>query len=433
MNIIGTADGQISISSTRQISRPKTPPSPLKAYVVGTIDTKGEELHYVRDLIAEAGIPTVLVDVGPRSQEPDCDVRSAEVASFHPKSSSAVLVDDRGRAIDAMAQAFATFLPGRADIGGVIGLGGRAALRLSLQPYNSYQSAFQRSWFRLSLRVMCRPMSAFRYPNGKSGDRFRRTEQAIASGPGNAAHALVGMMRRPIELPEATKSAIGLTMYGVTTACVRHVTNSLKNQFDCLVFHATGPGGQSMERLIESAFLCGVIDTTTSDIVDLLMGGFFAAGNDRLEPSRDSSTRRGVLRRADMINFRGPETVPIHYRERRLHQHNPFITLVRTTPDENVIVGKWIGEKLNRCEGPVRFLIPEEGLSALDAPGQPFFDREADEALFNAIEATVRKSDSRIVRRLPFHINDPDFGFALVQSFLEVIEQGKHGYHEVRT
>ncbi len=106
---------------------------------------------------------------------------------------------------------------------------------------------------------------------------------------------------------------------------------------------------------------------------------------------------------------------------------------MRTTPDENIVVGKWIGEKLNRCEGPVRFLIPEEGLSALDAPGQPFFDPEADEALFNAIEATVRKSGSRIVRRLPFHINDPGFGFALVRSFLEVIDQGKHGYHEVRT
>jgi len=189
-----------------------------------------------------------------------------------------------------------------------------------------------------------------------------------------------------------------------------------------------------MERLIESAFLCGVIDTTTSDIVDLLMGGFFAAGNDRLGAvARTRAPYVGSCGALDMINFRGPETVPIHYRERRLHRHNPFITLVRTTPDENIVVGKWIGEKLNRCEGPVRFLIPQEGLSALDAPGQPFFDPEADEALFNAIEATVRKSDSRIVRRLPFHINDPDFGFALVQSFLEVIEQGKHGYHEVRT
>jgi uncharacterized protein (UPF0261 family) len=106
--------------------------------------------------------------------------------------------------------------------------------------------------------------------------------------------------------------------------------------------------------------------------------------------------------------------------------------LVRTTPEENVIVGQWIGEKLNQCAGPVQFLIPEEGVSALDAPGQPFFDPEADKALFRAIETTVRKSERRMVRRLPLHINEPEFGNALVQSFLEVIEQGKHGYHEIR-
>jgi uncharacterized protein (UPF0261 family) len=135
----------------------------------------------------------------------------------------------------------------------------------------------------------------------------------------------------------------------------------------------------------------------------------------------------------DMVNFRALETVPMHYRERRLHRHNPFITLVRTTPEENVIVGKWIGEKLNQCEGHVRFLLPEVGVSALDAPGQPFFDPEADEALFGSIEATVQKTEKRIVRRLPLHINDPDFGFALVQSFHEVTERGKDAYHEART
>ena len=212
------------------ISQPKISPSPLKAYVVGTIDTKGEELHYVRDLIAEAGIPTVLVDVGPRSQEPDCDVRSEEVASFHPRSSSAVVDDDRGRAIDAMAQAFATFLPGRADIGGVIGLGGSGGSALitpALQVLpigipkimvSTLASGDVSAYVGTSDIQMVNPVTDIAGLN--------RLSRVVL---GNAAHALVGMMRRPIKLPEATKSAIGLTMYGVTTPCVRHVTNSLKN------------------------------------------------------------------------------------------------------------------------------------------------------------------------------------------------------------
>jgi uncharacterized protein (UPF0261 family) len=212
-------------------------------------------------------------------------------------------------------------------------------------------------------------------------------------------------------------------MYGVTTPCVRLVTEKLKDHFDCLVFHATGPGGQSMERLVDSAFLRGVIDITTSDIVDLLLGGLFAARHDRLGAvARTRVPYVGSCGALDMINFRGLETVPSHYRNRTFHRHNPFITLIRTTPRENVLIGQWIGERLNQCEGPVRFFIPEKGLSALDSPGRPFFDPDADEALFNAIEATVRTSDTRIVRRLPLHINDPDFGLALAQSFLEINE-----------
>jgi uncharacterized protein (UPF0261 family) len=411
------------------------PPSLLKAYVVGTLDTKGEELRYVRDLIAETGITTVLVDVGPPSLDPDCDVRSAEVASYHPGSSTATAVEDRGRAIEAMAQAFARFLAHRTDIGGVIGLGGSggsAIITPALQALpigipkimvSTLASGDVSAYVGTSDIQMINPVTDIAGLN--------RLSRVVL---GNAAHALVGMMWRPIKLLETTKPAIGLTMYGVTTSCVRHVTDKLKKQFDCLVFHATGPGGQSMERLLESRVLCGVIDSTTSDIVDLLLGGAFAAGKDRLGAVvRTRAPYVGSCGALDMVNFRALETVPIHYRERKLHRHNPFITLVRTTPEENVIVGKWIGEKLNQCEGHVRFLLPEAGVSALDAPGQPFFDPEADEALFGSIEATVQKTEKRIVRRLPLHINDPDFGFALVQSFHEVTERGKDAYHEART
>jgi uncharacterized protein (UPF0261 family) len=411
----------------------KIPPRSLKAYVVGTIDTKGEELSYVRDLLAEAGIPTVLVDVGPRSQEARCDVGSAAVAAHHRSSSAAILSNDRGKAIEAMAQAFSNFLQSRQDVGGVIGLGGSggsAIITPGLQALpigvpkimvSTLASGDVSAYVGTSDIQMINPVTDIAGLNSVS--------RVVL---GNAAHALAGMILRPIKRLTGTHSAIGLTMYGVTTPCVRHVTDRLKTQFDCLVFHATGPGGQSMERLLESAFLSGVIDATTSDIVDLLLGGLFAAKKDRLGAvARTRAPYVGSCGALDMINFRTPSTVPARYRKRRTHRHNPFITLVRTTPEENRSVGKWIGEKLNQCEGPVRFLIPEKGVSTLDAPEQPFFDPEADEALFGAIEATVRVTGSRVVTRLPFHINDPLFGTALAQNFLEAIEQGERSHHEI--
>src|SRR5262249_28205108 len=160
---------------------------------------------------------------------------------------------------------------------------------------------------------------------------------------------------------EASKPTIGLTMYGVRTPCVRNVTEKLKDRFDCLVFHATRPGGRSMEGLLESGSLVGLIDTTTSDIVDFLLGGHFAANRDRLGAvARTQAPYVGSCGALDMINFRDPDTVPMCYRERKLHQHNPHITLVRTNREDNVMVGNWLGEKLNQCEGPVRFLIPEK-------------------------------------------------------------------------
>jgi uncharacterized protein (UPF0261 family) len=323
-----------------------------------------------------------------------------------------------------MAQAFTRFLSHRPDVGGVIGLGGSggsAIITPALQALpigipkimvSTLASGDVSAYVGTSDIQMINPVTDIAGLNSVS--------RVVL---GNAAHALAGMVGRPIHLPETTRSAVGLTMYGLTTPCVRSVTEKLKSHFDCLVFHATGPGGQSMERLVDSAFLRGIVDITTSDIVDLLLGGLFAARQDRLGAvARTRVPYVGSCGALDMINFREPETVPSHYRNRALHRHNPFITLVRTTPKENAAVGRWIGERLNQCEGPVRFLIPEKGVSALDRSGQPFFDPDADETLFQAIEATVRTSPNRIVRRLPLHINDPDFASALAQSFLEVSE-----------
>jgi uncharacterized protein (UPF0261 family) len=253
----------------------------------------------------------------------------------------------------------------------------------------------------------------------------RISEQVLS----NAAHALAGMIahRPDMALGSAAKPAIGLTMFGVTTPCVQMVTKALEDRFDCLVFHATGTGGQSMEKLAESHLLAGLIDVTTTEIADLFMGGVFSAGEDRLGAIiRTRLPYVGSVGALDMVNWGPIDTVPAQFKDRKLHVHNPNVTLMRTTAEENARMGKWIADKLNRCEGPVRFLIPEGGVSLLDAPGQPFWDPEADRALFNAIGANFRTGGDRRLIRLPYNINEPQFAAALVDNFLDLIGRVEH-------
>jgi uncharacterized protein (UPF0261 family) len=247
----------------------------------------------------------------------------------------------------------------------------------------------------------------------------RISERVLA----NAAHALAGMMAHATAIPDsASKPALGLTMFGVTTPCVQAVAKALEDRFDTLVFHATGTGGQSMEKLADSRLLAGVVDVTTTEVCDLLMGGVMSAGEDRfgaiIRTRIPYVASCGAL---DMVNFGPIDTVPAHYRGRNLYQHNPQVTLLRTTAEENERMGRWIGERLNRMEGPVRFLIPEGGVSLLDQPGGAFHDPAADAALFKALEATVRQTPRRRLMRLPCNINDPAFAEALVKNFLEIV------------
>jgi uncharacterized protein (UPF0261 family) len=211
--------------------------------------------------------------------------------------------------------------------------------------------------------------------------------------------------------------AIGLTMFGVTTLCVQQLTSALSQEFECLVFHATGVGGRSMEKLVDGGQLVGVIDVTTTEVCDLLMGGVFPATDDRFGAViRARLPYVGSCGALDMVNFGAADTIPPRYQGRLLHQHNPQVTLMRTTPQENERIGRWIGERLNQMDGPVRFLLPEGGVSALDKPGEPFHDQEADAALFKAIEQTVSQTATRQLIRVPAHINDPPFVAAVLDA-----------------
>ncbi|MDR6289813.1 MULTISPECIES: Tm-1-like ATP-binding domain-containing protein [Inquilinus] len=400
----------------------------MKAYVVGTCDTKGRELAHVQALIEARGVEAVLVDVGTRPGEiaadvPRPDVSAQEVARHHPDGPEAVFSDDRGQAVAAMAQALRGFLASRSDIGGVIGLGGSGGTALITPAMRDLPVGVPKIMVSTvasgNVAPYVGPADIMMMYSVTDVSGINRISRAVL---GNAAHALAGMVAHPAPKSEADKPALGLTMFGVTTPCVEQVSRALEADYDCLVFHATGTGGQSMEKLVESGLIGGVIDITTTEVCDLLFGGVFPCGEDRF----DSIIRTRIPYVAscgalDMVNFGAMETVPERFLNRTLYVHNPQVTLMRTTAAENAEMGRWIGAKLNRMDGPVRFLIPEGGVSVIDAPGLPFHDPAADAALFQALEATVRQTPNRRLIRLPHAINAPEFAAALVREFRALV------------
>jgi uncharacterized protein (UPF0261 family) len=229
------------------------------------------------------------------------------------------------------------------------------------------------------------------------------------------------MIAHPPAVEPSTRPALGLTMFGVTTPCVQMVTKRLEADYDCLVFHATGVGGQSLEKLADSGLLEGVIDVSTTEIADEIGGGVLSAGPTRLDVfARHAIPYVGSVGALDMVNFGAWETVPDRFKGRRLVRHNPTVTLMRTTVEENRAIGAFIATKLNAMRGPVRFLIPEGGVSAIDKPGAAFHDPEADRALFDAITQGFRATGDRKLVRLPHHINDEAFADALVAAWHEL-------------
>ena len=395
-----------------------------KAYVVGTCDTKGAELRYMQGLLEAAGSETCLVDVG--TGNPDTgsvDVSAEEVASHHPDGVGAVLGgDDRGRAVSAMAEAFAQFVQTRSDIGGMIGAGGSGNTALAATGMRALPLGVPKI---LVSTVASGDVAPYVGPNDiamvYSVADIAGLNPITRAVLGNAAHALAGMMAHSVPDTAEEKPAIGLTMFGVTTDCVDQVRALLEADYDCLVFHATGTGGQSMEKLAASGFVKGCIDATTTEVCDHLMGGVFSAGETRFDALAAAGLPYvGSCGALDMVNFGARETIPEKYRERNIYIHNPQVSLMRTTAEENRAIGEWIGAKLNKFIGPVRFLMPEKGVSLIDAPDMPFFDPEADAALFEALEETFIESETRKLVRCPHHVNDAEFAAALVAAWREI-------------
>ncbi len=408
-------------------ARGSGPPTVL---VVGTLDTKGEELRFVRDIVAGSGLRTRLVDVSTSGKLSSCDVSAQEIALNHARGGSAVFGSDRGASVMAMAEAFANWLRRQPDIVGAISAGGSGGASLVAPAMRALPIGVPKL---IVSSVASGDVAPYVGPADITMMYSVTDVQGLNSISrqvlANGANALIGMVKARLDArsvsarePSANLPSIGLTMFGVTTPAVQRIAAALRGDFECLVFHATGVGGRSMEKLVDSGLLAGVIDITTTEVCDLLMGGVFPATEDRFGAMiRARLPYVGSVGALDMVNFGAPETIPERYRARKLHVHNPQVTLMRTNAEENDRMGRWIGERLNAMDGPVRFFLPEGGVSALDAPGQPFWDPEADAALFRALDRTVRQTSNRQLIRIKRNINEPEFTAAIVAAFRSLI------------
>ena len=395
--------------------------TPTFVYIATTADTKGQELAYVRNLIANLGLSPLTLDVS-TSGEPchyQADISAAEIASYHPDGEQAVFCQNRGQAIAAMAIAFERFMLSRNDISALLGLGGSGGTAIitpamQLLPIGlpklmvSSMAAGDVSGYIGSSDI------AMLYSVTDIAGLNRISRKVLS----NAANQIAGAIRFHIDDDADSKPATGLTMFGVTTPCITAVTRAIEAEWDCLVFHATGSGGRAMEKLIDSHLLNAVLDLTTTEVCDYLFDGVLACNEDRF----GAIARTGIpcvmsCGALDMINFGHPKTIPARYADRHFYNHNTQVTLMRTTVEENAHMGHWIGNKLNCCQGEVRFVVPQGGVSALDAPGQAFWDPDALSAFIHSLEQTLRQTDKRQLIKSPYHINDLRFADVIIEQF----------------
>ena len=394
--------------------------------LIGTLDTKGTEYGFVRDLIEARGIKTLVMDLGTIGDAPfEADITAEEVARRGGSSLSAIRQkNDRGDAVNIMlagARILASELHAEGRFAGVLGLGGGGG--------SAMISAAMRELPVGVPKVLVSTMASGNtapYVDVKDLTMMYSVVDLAGLNPlsrrilANAAGAIVGMVTQ--DHPAATdRPLIAATMFGVTTPCVTAARERLEAAgYDVLVFHATGSGGRAMEGLIDDGWFAGVLDVTTTEWADEVVGGVLTAGPDRL----GAAGRKGIpqvvsVGALDMVNFGAPDSMPARFQERRLYRHNPSVTLMRTTPEECREIGRRIGQQLNRATGPLVVLLPLRGVSMIDRDGQPFYDPEADEALFSSLRTEL--SDSIRVRELDAHVNDVEFANALADELLAML------------
>lgn len=397
--------------------------------VLGTLDTKGEEHAFVAAQIKRRGHQVLVIDVGILDRPSFTpDINREEVAAAAGIDLSVVLQKkDRGEAVSAMSKAAPLVLLRLVEegkIAGVISLGGGGGTAIGTAAMRALPIGFP----KVMVSTLASGNTAqyvgvkdiVMFPSIVDVAGLNRISRMILT---RAAGAICGMVESPLE-ESPDRPVIVASMFGNTTQAVQAARKILEEAgYEVLVFHATGVGGRTMESLIETGLVAGVLDLTTTEWADEFVGGFLSAGPQRLE----AAARGGVpavvsVGCLDMVNFHGPETVPSKFAGRNFYPHNPQVTLMRTTPEECAGIGRVVAEKLNLSTGPVSVLLPLRGVSVISGAGQKFHDPVADRSLFDAIKGHLRPGIR--VREMDCAINDEEFARACAEELLDLIATG---------
>lgn len=403
----------------------------MSVYLFATLDTKGAEAALVRDRLRELGVSVVLVDTGCQgSPAVSADIdRQTLFAAGGSSCDALATANDRGAAVSAAAvgaTAVAVQAHREGKVSGLLALGGSAGTTIGTAAMRALPIGVPKLMVSTLASGQVRPYV---------GDKDVCMLNPIVDIAGlnrisrpillEAAAAMAGMVRfRSFPASEPDRPLIAASMFGVTTPCVQHARRVLEAAgYEVLVFHATGNGGQAMESLVRDGTIAGVLDITTTELADELVGGVLSAGPTRLTAAAETGVPQVVSVGAlDMVNFGPRDTVPAQFAGRKFHVHNASVTLMRTTPEENASLGAEIGRKLSTARGPTCLMVPLRGVSAIDRTGQPFDDPVARAALF----AGIRGAGSRVDRReLDLHLNDPEFGESCARELLARIDAAR--------
>ena len=407
--------------------------------LLGTLDTKGREYAFLRDRVREQGVDVVLIDVGILGEPlvaPDVsrdEVASAadtDIASLAAAAGTEIRTlvegDDRGAAIEAMSRGAAEVvlrLHGEGRIDGVLGLGGSGNSTIVSHAMRALPIGVPKLLVSTVASGDTRPyIGAVDIAMMYSVVDIAGINRISARIMTNAATMIAGAVKARVPDAGAERPLVGASMFGVTTASVTVARERLEELgYEVLVFHATGAGGQSMEALARAGFLAGVLDATTTELADELVGGVLSAGPERLEAAGAHGVPQVVsLGALDMVNFGPRETVPDVFADRNLYVHNATVTLMRTTPVETLELGRQIGRKLSAATGPTVLFVPLKGVSAIAVHGQVFHDAEADAALLRGLDETLSPTIER--HDIDTDINDPAFARAMADRLDELIK-----------
>jgi uncharacterized protein (UPF0261 family) len=399
--------------------------------LIGTFDTKGTELTYVRDLIEARKVAVLAIDVGTQRTLATADIDAAQVARAAGTDLETLRrLNDRGRSVTAMAEGIARVvadLHSAGGIAGVIALGGSAGTTIGTAAMRALPVGVPKVMVStmaagdvspyMGAKDICLMYSVVDVAglNRVSKEVFR-----------NAANALCGMVYGRAARDSGEESrVIAASMFGVTTPCVTRAREVLEAAgYEVLVFHATGSGGRAMEGLIRDGLIDGVLDITTTEWCDELVGGVLSAGPTRLEAAAEAGIPQAVSVGAlDMVNFGPRETVPGKFAGRHFYIHNPTVTLMRTTAEEMERLGEIIAEKVSASQGPAAVFLPRKGVSAIDIEGGPFYDSEADARCFEALKKNLSPGVELVEEES--HINDPEFAERMARWLIDRLEEEK--------